>query len=617
MKGAEIMKKLLAVLLSGIIAFGSFGLIPFSASAQKVSLSKKSVTLKISKKNGKNVYGKTTLKVKKSKGVKLTKVTYKVANKKIASVTKNGKLTAKKKGNTKVSVKVKYKFKKKNYSKTLTCKLTVRDTRPSKKPTPTEPQTQENGTAVPESSTVPQTEPTATQPVSETFHIQPITEPSSEPTSVPKVTEPEVSTVPSSVQPATKPYSEVSASCKPLNTVKTEDKYSRVDDQDFLKKLSAFSNKLYALSAKEEDKNYVMSPISVYMALSMLYNIGDEGVKDDLHKLVDMDESEFAKTGLLYDSLVRKIEDYTDFTDTGIKKSTVGQVSLTNSIWLNEGLQADQGTLDKLAEELYCYAFETPFAKDNQAANKAIREFIKTNTNGLIDADFDLRPDTLFALINTLYFKDIWGTPLRTETRTFQSSTDGKMDSEFLISNYSTGRVQSTDKADFFHTSTNSGYQIKLILPKKGYTVKEAMNPDDLQKINLCSDFGAVGKEAGVTTEYYTRCIFPKFKVSSDTPMTDIFQKNDLLPHAFNEYASPLVDRLLCVSDIKHKTVIDVNKNGVEGAAVTIISSKATSVMPVNPEVYLDFVLDSDFGFIITDYNNVILFEGQVTNPNK
>ena len=138
------------------------------------------------------------------------------------------------------------------------------------------------------------------------------------------------------------------------------------------------------------------------------------------------------------------------------------------------------------------------------------------------------------------------------------------------------------------------------------------MAPESLNKINNRTDY----KFKEGNTEHYTRCIFPSFKIESETPLTKIFQENNYLQTAFYKFDSPLTKDPLCVSEIKHNTVIDVNKKGVEGAAVTIITlDKASAMIGPVKKVYHDFVLDKNFGFIITDPSGVTLFEGQVYNP--
>lgn len=547
------MKKLLCVLISTIMVVSIFTSLPLASAAatKRVSLSKSSATLKITKKNGKSVFGTTAIKLSKIKGVKIVRTAYASTNRKVAVVDKSGKITARKKGTATIKVAVRFKYNNKVIKKKMNFKVTVKDLRSS------------GGTG--------------------------------------EIVFPERPT-----EPAPIPFENSDA--RELNKlpVLSTGSTGTFSDKDFLEKLSEFSNKLYAMSAKNEKGNYTMSPVSVYMALAMLYSIGDDTVKSDIEALVNMNEAQFKKTGELFRSLIASRSSF-----DGV---TTNKVHLTNSIWIDNNETADPDTLQMLADELYCSAYDAPFKDNNKAANQAVREFIKSQTNGLIDQDFDLQPSTLFALINTLYFKDIWSdeqTKLQTVRKDFKTPS-GKKECEFLKGFYFPGKVQETDCSYYFFTKTNSGYKAKFVLPKDGYTLAEAMSAENLNKINAQTKFGEVDEDL---TRHYTRCIFPSFKIESDTPLTEIFAENNLLQGVFNAFTSPLMDKILAVDEIKHRTVVDVTSEGIEGAAVTVVAVKAGAVMPTHPEVYHDFELNSSFGFLITDPSDVVLFEGQVTNP--
>ncbi|MBQ4443540.1 MAG: hypothetical protein II896_02625 [Clostridia bacterium] len=377
-------------------------------------------------------------------------------------------------------------------------------------------------------------------------------------------------------------------------------------DEAFRTKLSDFSAKLYALCAEGAEDDYVFSPLSVYMATAILYNLGDEAIKADIRALFGMSDAEIAKTGDLFMGLINERYE-------GVGKGTlVTKVDVNNSIWLDNALTTNQTALDRIAEALYCRAYRTPFADDNKQANKDIRAFIKQMTRGLIDQDFGLTADTLLAIVNTLYFKDLWNfdsRDLATETRTFHAPAEDK-ETEFLIGKYTSGTVQETDSATYFYTTTDAGYRFKLILPKEGRTLAEAMSAQSLAQINATTDYGA--RKGDVN--YETRCIFPSFRVESDTPLKDILEHNHYLPTAFNGFGSDLTDQPLAVSDIKHKVVLNVDKKGVEGAAVTIIAMKNASAGMFDT-VRADFVLDRPFGFLVTDREGVVLFSGQIVTP--
>ncbi len=117
-------RKLFFIVLSLVLVLS---LAPLAAQAAKsyVKLNKKSVTLTITKNADGTTYGTAKLKVKKS-GVKVKSVKYKSSNKKVAAVSKKGKITAKKAGNATIRATVKYKSaNKKVKTKKLKCKVSV------------------------------------------------------------------------------------------------------------------------------------------------------------------------------------------------------------------------------------------------------------------------------------------------------------------------------------------------------------------------------------------------------------------------------------------------------------------------------------------------------------
>lgn len=111
-------KKIMAVFCAGALTAAGGGCdITVKAAKKPVSLSETKLTLKAGKSK--------TLKVKKSGTVKIQKKTFKSDNKKVATVTKKGKIAAKKAGRATIKVAVKYKKGKGLKTSTLKCKVTV------------------------------------------------------------------------------------------------------------------------------------------------------------------------------------------------------------------------------------------------------------------------------------------------------------------------------------------------------------------------------------------------------------------------------------------------------------------------------------------------------------
>ncbi len=106
-----------------------FGLSTVALNAQavkhkkEVSLNRKTIKLTITKKGNKTSYPSAKIKLKKQKGVKIKKTKYKlIGSKKVVTVTKSGKITAKKTGSAKIKVTVKYTYKKRTKKKLLTAR---------------------------------------------------------------------------------------------------------------------------------------------------------------------------------------------------------------------------------------------------------------------------------------------------------------------------------------------------------------------------------------------------------------------------------------------------------------------------------------------------------------
>lgn len=144
-------KRFIACVLSLVLIITALP-VSTSAAAKPIKLAKKTVTLKITRKNGKTSYGKTKMKLITAKGVKVKSAKYQVKNKKIAKVSKKGVITARKKGKTKVQATVKYIYKNKSYKKKLNLTVKVKKVNASASAKQTAQSTVAPGTTAPDSS---------------------------------------------------------------------------------------------------------------------------------------------------------------------------------------------------------------------------------------------------------------------------------------------------------------------------------------------------------------------------------------------------------------------------------------------------------------------------------
>ena len=69
-------------------------------------------------------------------------------------------------------------------------------------------------------------------------------------------------------------------------------------------------------------------------------------------------------------------------------------------------------------------------------------------------------------------------------------------------------------------------------------------------------------------------------------------------------------DKTAVLSEIKHKSVLDVNEKGIEGAAVTLGAIYGSSDLNQYQQIYEDFLINRSFGIIVSNLDNEIIYTG-------
>jgi hypothetical protein len=129
MKPKFFAKCVAAYVLSGVMVLSIMS--QNCLAAVPVKLTQKSVVLTIAADNGKKTYGSSAIKMKTTNDTTVVKTTYKAADKNIATVSQKGKVTAKKAGQTWVTVTVKYRQKKMTRTRKMKYRVTVKEKKTS------------------------------------------------------------------------------------------------------------------------------------------------------------------------------------------------------------------------------------------------------------------------------------------------------------------------------------------------------------------------------------------------------------------------------------------------------------------------------------------------------
>jgi serpin B len=359
------------------------------------------------------------------------------------------------------------------------------------------------------------------------------------------------------------------------NTVKANNTFAF----EFYKKVSSI------------EKNSFVSPYSISSSLAMTY----AGARNETEKQMssvmhyDLDQTKTHQGFKELNSIFHKIG-----SDPAIK------LIIANALWQRAKLKEDFLELTKKYYDAAIYPLKGA-APINQWADK--------NTNGRIPeivTEDDVSTAKL-VLTNAIYFKADWLTM-------FEVKDTHKENFNLADGN--------TIKADMMNQVEEVGYfedmENQVIdLPYKGETMSMTII---LPKLNSSVQQLAAGLDEKKFSEYRSGIkkqdviiALPKFSFTADYTLSNVL-KGMGITDAFSGVAdfSGMAPSLF-ISEVIHKSFIEVNEKGSEAAAVTAVIIVETS--KVNNEKI--FRADRPFMFLISDKETgSVLFMGTVMNPN-
>ena len=344
--------------------------------------------------------------------------------------------------------------------------------------------------------------------------------------------------------------------------------------------------------------NIMISPLSVSAALSMTYN----GARAQTREAFD---NTLHFTGLSLQEVNQSSKDLTDALLTVDPKVTL---SIANSIWYKQGFSVESDFIVR-NQTYYNAEVQSLDFGASQSVN-TINHWVDENTNHKISNIVEiLNPEDRMLLINAIYFKGEW------RNRFNASETASK---PFYLENgqsVTTRMMQTTGTYSYFENELldalempygQGNFSMVVLLPKAGYHVNDILDTLDAEVWSDWQDQLVSIEEVPVT--------FPKFEFSYDKSLKETLSAMGL-SEAFSDYADFTginKDGGLSISEVKHKTYINVDEEGTEAAAVTAVTVGATSAGPGQP-----FVADHPFVFIIKEkFTKAILFIGVVAEPS-
>jgi serpin B len=362
--------------------------------------------------------------------------------------------------------------------------------------------------------------------------------------------------------------------------------------------------------------NLFFSPYSISLALSMAYAGAATTTATEMATALDFTLPP-AQLFPAFDQLDLAITTTPPAASTpgatnpaGTPPSVPFTLKVANSLWAAKDLTFVPSFLDTLATDYGAPVRLADFLGNPDGARSEINQWIASETNGKLPAVLgpgSILSSTKLALVDALYFDASWQQP-------FETAQDGT-----LTWNGAGGPTQVDSMAqenDFAYGHAN-GIQAVELPYSGGTTSMIVLMPDATGGNTASAPLTAEAYDAAIASLEPTEMILtmPKFRISGAT----ISLKDELsalgMADAFTPGAdfSALSPMPLYIQDVLHQAYVNVDDNGTEAAAATVVTLAGGAA---NPATLPQVTLDHPFTFVIRDIaSGTILFAGYLAAP--
>ena len=350
----------------------------------------------------------------------------------------------------------------------------------------------------------------------------------------------------------------------------------------------------------ESEDNEVYSPLSLYLALSMLLPATSETTHDELLEGLSISSTENFEENI--QPLLKKnniLDDEEDYANL-----------LTNSIWLqNDRDDYDEEILEVLENRYQAMHQFTDF-KNEEKTKELIEAFIDEQTNGFIqELDLHIDSSTTLLLLNTLYFKDQWQEQFKQETEfEFTTKDDKTIEVKGVMKKFENPKYYVEDDLEMVMIPFRNGNQMLFIKPED---IARFFEQDKISDIHSLLENLEYSENTSVTLT------MPEVDISSNFKELNKF----LASLSFTELMSdaPYLSYIegeetgMIINDIVQQARITVDREGAEAAAYTSIGVEETSIPIIEEEI--EMILDQPYVMVVLSPEYIPMFVSTVNNP--
>ncbi|MBP9890997.1 MAG: serpin family protein [Planctomycetes bacterium] len=347
----------------------------------------------------------------------------------------------------------------------------------------------------------------------------------------------------------------------------------------------------------KEGENIFISPVSISTALQMTAGGAQGETRDEMAKAMHVDDLKLAEHNK---ALLDALNSRKDF-----------KLSVANSLWSDKARVTLKEEFVKECRDFFSAEVRTLNFSD-KATVKVINDWISDKTNQKITNMLDAIPaDAISYLVNAVHFKGGWS---------HEFSKDATKEGDFTLNDGTKKKLPlMTQWEDSPYNESADWQAVGLLFGEERQAVMWFILPAKGKKLSdLMAKLDAETFAKMTKPNYNSGTItIPRFKVHYKAGLVDALKalgmKKCFADADFTRFGSSTMGRIF-IGRVLHEAVLEVNEQGAEAAAATIVEMKAESA-PANP---FTFKADRPFAVAIVDRGSgSVLFAGAIYDPEK
>ena len=366
-----------------------------------------------------------------------------------------------------------------------------------------------------------------------------------------------------------------------------------------------FSFDYFKQLVKTDNKNICTSPLSLSLAMGMIYEGADENTYAQIANAMNFpaDISNFYNTVSEYYSQIEAMS-----TDTNM------EMNIVNRVYIEESLKVNSKYINNVSKNFKAKVEDVNFIQNFKAIEKEINKWVEKETR---DKIVELIPQgtldnlTRMVLVNALYFKSPWLLSFNEAhniKKDFRTNENHKTKTTFMVNKSKRFRYFEDEQKQIIDIPYETPQiSLMIILPRHS-------NNENID------NFIPSGEDyLYINEKMYSTMLdleIPKFKISSDFDLEKTLTEMGI-KDAFNDdladFSTITKKERLKIDKVIQKVVFEIDEKGTEAAAASaIVMTRVTSVMPSLDDNKKQFIADHPFIFILKENKfNTPLFVGK------